>query len=119
MNKIREAIKWATDKQVLHSYDMNKHLPPLLTLAEQYEKCGGMPKKIPYLDESITDVTIDNIRINAEIEIYNRTIDDCKFAVMKKLNGLEEVQLWCNSCQKKHSILEHFGMMEIRQYFVE
>ena len=39
--EIREAVEWADSKKILHSYDMNKHLPAFIDLANRYLELGG------------------------------------------------------------------------------
>jgi hypothetical protein len=46
VDQLKEAVEWAKKLQVLHSFDMNKYLPALLSLAEKVIEIGGrIPKK--------------------------------------------------------------------------
>ena len=98
--EIRDAVEniagYLEHDSLFGEYEKNA-LPTLLNLAQQYLSIKGMPEEISYLDETIMEGTIDNIRTNEDRRTHNNILKECKFAMMKRqrktLEALKSVRM--------------------------
>ena len=95
-----------------------EYLDTLLALAQEYLSIKGMPEEISYLDETIMEGTIDNIRTNEDRRTHNNILKECKFAMMKRqrktLEALKSVRMLNLKSYEKGTIgnMVHLGIEE-------
>ena len=119
--EIREAVEniagYLENDSLFGEYEKNA-LPTLLNLAQQYLSIKGMPEEISYLDETIMEGTIDNIRTNEDRRTHNNILKECKFAMMKRqrktLEALKSVRMLNLKSYEKGTIgnMVHLGIEE-------
>jgi len=119
--EIREAVEniagYLEYDSLFGEYEKNA-LPTLLNLAQQYLSIKGMPEEISYLDETIMEGTIDNIRTNEDRRTHNNILKECKFAMMKRqrktLEALKSVRMLNLKSYEKGTIgnMVHLGIEE-------
>ena len=87
--EIEEAIKYFEgDLRELQVTEI--HQKPLVNLAQRYLEIDGFPEEKEQSDLS------SNPHICFENAGYNQAIQDCKLALLKKMDGIEDVV--CNAC---------------------
>ena len=87
-DKLKEAVEFADELQHDHS---NYDLRPLIDLAESYLSIQGFPE-----EKKIKQEGCQWSAVNMTNRGYNQAIKEMKLALLKKMDGIEDVIRNCN-----------------------